>query len=142
MEAILSITSEGAIVSIGPTERVLSHASSSIAVLLVSSAIFVKRAGSALSVGVGLIAILGFGDRLNRWVIEWTTLETDLGAIARLESFASDIPADEEEDADAFAQVLEDWPQNGDIESPRIRLLYPSPRSFLLSPHSLKILDS
>lgn len=50
---------------------------------------------------------------MNRLIIEWTTLETSLGAIARLRSFSQDTPI--EEDKGRINDVPAKWPSRGEI---------------------------
>jgi ATP-binding cassette subfamily C (CFTR/MRP) protein 1 len=76
---------------------VLGFMVTAMAVLLVAFALEFGQGSSSGSIGVGLIAILGFNDALNRLIIEWTTLETSLGAIARLKSFSQDTPIENDE---------------------------------------------
>ncbi|PSN69168.1 P-loop containing nucleoside triphosphate hydrolase protein [Corynespora cassiicola Philippines] len=83
------------------------------AMLLVALAIEVRQASSSSSVGVGLIAILTFNDLLNRLIVEWTSLETSLGAITRLKNFSQDTPVE----ADACDNnIPENWPARGTVE--------------------------
>ncbi|KAL5397860.1 hypothetical protein PMIN03_012833 [Paraphaeosphaeria minitans] len=92
---------------------VLGFMVAAMATVLVTFAIQVKGLSSAGSVGVGLIALLNFNDRLNLLIVEWTTLETSLGAIARLKAFSHDTAV--EEDA-ADAVVSNQWPSQGSVE--------------------------
>ncbi|THY61419.1 putative ABC transporter [Aureobasidium pullulans] len=60
-----------------------------LAVLVVALAVSQRGTTSAGLLGVALTNILGFSQSLTRLVTEWTTLETSLGAIARIRSFAT-----------------------------------------------------
>ena len=83
------------------------------AVLLVTFALEVKSSSNNGAIGVGLIAILGFNDALNRLIIEWTTLETSLGAIARLKKFNEEaIRQQDEGSMDGFRS----WPETGEVK--------------------------
>ncbi|THW86771.1 putative ABC transporter [Aureobasidium pullulans] len=60
-----------------------------LAVLVVALAVSQRGTTSAGLLGVALTNVLGFSQSLTRLVTEWTTLETSLGAIARIRSFAT-----------------------------------------------------
>lgn len=60
-----------------------------LAILVVALAVSQRGTTSAGLLGVALTNILGFSQSLTRLVTEWTTLETSLGAIARIRSFAT-----------------------------------------------------
>ncbi|KAI4721875.1 putative ABC transporter [Aureobasidium sp. EXF-10727] len=60
-----------------------------LAVVVVGLAISQRGTTSAGLLGVALNNVLGFSQSLSRLVTEWTTLETSLGAIARVRSFAT-----------------------------------------------------
>lgn len=100
---------------------VLGFMVAAMATVLVTFAIQVKGLSSAGSVGVGLIALLNFNDRLNLLIVEWTTLETSLGAIARLKAFSQDT-ASEQDAPEAIAS--EQWPSQGSVEFQNVSAKY------------------
>jgi ATP-binding cassette subfamily C (CFTR/MRP) protein 1 len=65
-----------------------------LAVIVVALAVSQRGTISAGLLGVALTNILGFSQSLTRLVTEWTTLETSLGAISRVRSFAADTEQD------------------------------------------------
>lgn len=60
-----------------------------LAVLVVGLAVSQNGTTSAGLLGVALTNVLGFSQSLTRLVTEWTTLETSLGAVSRVRSFAA-----------------------------------------------------
>ncbi|OAG04180.1 ABC transporter-like protein [Paraphaeosphaeria sporulosa] len=100
---------------------VLGFVVAAMATVLVTFATQVKGLSSAGSVGVGLIALLNFNDRLNLLIVEWTTLETSLGAIARLKAFSHET-ASEEDVPDAV--VSDQWPSQGSVEFRNVSAKY------------------
>jgi ATP-binding cassette subfamily C (CFTR/MRP) protein 1 len=60
-----------------------------LAVIVVALAVSQRGTTSAGLLGVALTNVLGFSQSLTRLVTEWTTLETSLGAISRVRSFAA-----------------------------------------------------
>ncbi|KAI4853346.1 putative ABC transporter [Aureobasidium sp. EXF-8845] len=65
-----------------------------LAVIVVALAVSQRGTTSAGLLGVALTNVLGFSQSLTRLVTEWTTLETSLGAISRVRSFAADTEQD------------------------------------------------
>ena len=90
---------------------VLGFTVAAMAVLLVTFALEVKSSSNGGAIGVGLIAILGFSETLNRLIIEWTTLETSLGAIARLKKFNEETIREQDEGS---MGGFRSWPETGD----------------------------
>ncbi|KAI5206442.1 putative ABC transporter [Aureobasidium subglaciale] len=60
-----------------------------LAVIVVALAVSRRGTTSVGLLGVALTNVLGFSQSLTRLVTEWTTLETSLGAISRVRSFAA-----------------------------------------------------
>ncbi|KAJ4291830.1 hypothetical protein N0V90_009726 [Kalmusia sp. IMI 367209] len=92
---------------------VLGFVVAAMATILVTFAIQVKGLSNAGAIGVGLIALLNFNDRLNLLIVEWTTLETSLGAISRLRAFSNDTPI---EDGAEDEDLREEWIKEGVVE--------------------------
>jgi ATP-binding cassette subfamily C (CFTR/MRP) protein 1 len=102
---------------------VLGFMVAAMAVLLVAFA-FEFDSGSSGAIGVGLIAILGFNEALNRLIVQWTALETSLGAISRLKDFSQDTSL--EEDPGSMEGVAVDWPERGEIKFENVSASYRS----------------
>lgn len=100
---------------------VLGFMVAAMATILVTFAIQVKGLSSAGAIGVGLIALLNFNDRLNLLIVEWTTLETSLGAIARLKAFSEDTAIERDVLDD---DVSDEWPKQGKIEFKHVSARY------------------
>ncbi|KAL6786178.1 P-loop containing nucleoside triphosphate hydrolase protein [Trichoderma sp. SZMC 28012] len=64
--------------------------------------------------GAALYSLLSFGENLAGIVLFWTSLETSLGAIARLKTF-NDIVKPEDRDGESIIPP-ENWPQRGVVE--------------------------
>ncbi|KAF3067612.1 Multidrug resistance-associated protein 1 [Trichoderma lentiforme] len=64
--------------------------------------------------GAALYSLLSFGENLAGIVLFWTSLETSLGAIARLKTF-NDTVKPEDRDGESIIPP-EDWPQRGVVE--------------------------
>ena len=81
------------------------------AVILVALAVTVRGSTSGGQVGIALNGILGFNNMLEMMFIFWTTLETSLGAIARIKSTSQNTPVETEGEQIPPTQ----WPTNGDV---------------------------
>ncbi|EQL00063.1 canalicular multispecific organic anion transporter 1 [Ophiocordyceps sinensis CO18] len=66
-------------------------------------------------VGVAFLNVTMLGSTLTNFVVAWTSLETSLGAIARISLFVRDTP-DEERDESSKGRVLgQEWCRNGHV---------------------------
>lgn len=83
-----------------------------LAVLVVGLAVSQRGTTSAGLLGVALTNILGFSQSLARLVTEWTTLETSLGAVARVRSFAT---TTEQEDSSGISTSSQNLVTGGEV---------------------------
>jgi ATP-binding cassette subfamily C (CFTR/MRP) protein 1 len=91
---------------------------------LVSIALLVFNASSQGGLGLALMAVIYLQADLNYLITEWTTLETSLGAVARLQSFIKDTPT--EKDKDGVTEQPVTWPSRGKIEFKNVSASYSS----------------
>jgi len=89
---------------------------------LVSIALLVVNASSQGGLGLALMALIYLQTDLGFLIIEWTTLETSLGAVARLQSFMKDTPT--EKDKDGVTEQPVTWPSRGEIEFKNVSASY------------------
>ncbi|KAK7428333.1 hypothetical protein QQZ08_005230 [Neonectria magnoliae] len=72
--------------------------------------------------GATLLTLMTFGDMLATIVQSYTTLETSIGAVARLKTFSSSTEPESQPDVDV---ILDDkWPQRGLIEIEDVSVSY------------------
>lgn len=88
-----------------------------VAVLAVILMIMVVKLRGSISsgyVGLALLNVMAFSESLS-WLVEmWTALETSIGAISRLKSFATETP---KENLPGENHAVPDaWPEHGEIE--------------------------
>ncbi|KAJ6439410.1 ABC multidrug transporter [Purpureocillium lavendulum] len=86
-----------------------------LAVFLVALGVLVPESSTKGAMALALINVLGLGSSLTGLVNSWTSLETSLGALARIRDFEARTsqeiaPAQPEE------KLISDWPSRGDIE--------------------------
>jgi len=93
-----------------------------LAVLLITMAIQMKETTSAGAIGLAMVNVLGFNENLSEFILSWTSLETSLGAIARLRTFEAETPS--EPIISQPREIPESWPSHGSIEFNDITALY------------------
>lgn len=91
------------------------------AVLVVGLAVSQRGTTSAGLLGVALTNVLGFSQSLTRLVTEWTTLETSLGAVARVRSFAT---TTEQEAPSEISTTPQNLVTRGAVEFSRVHAKY------------------
>ncbi len=84
-----------------------------LAILLITLAVFLRSKVSAGLLGVAFVQVTNLGMTLAHLITFWTSLETSLGAVARIKSFSEDTPNEliSREDADPGAA----WPSLGHL---------------------------
>ncbi|CCT72090.1 related to multidrug resistance-associated protein [Fusarium fujikuroi IMI 58289] len=88
-------------------ELVLDLFVAGMAILLVTIALRIPGTTSEGAIGLAMVNLLGLNLTLTTVIDQWTTLETSLGAIARLKSFISDTP---NENKSGETEVPDNWP--------------------------------
>ncbi len=92
-----------------------------LAIILMVLVVKLRHTIGAWYVGLALLNVMSFSQSLAWIVRQWTALETSIGAIARLKSFAEDTPC--ENLPSELGEVPENWPERGNIS---IRNLFAS----------------
>jgi ABC-type multidrug transport system fused ATPase/permease subunit len=83
-----------------------------IAVFLVSLA--TQLSASAAFTGASLVTLINFGMTLTFVIIIYTSLETSIGAVARLKTFSEVVKPEDRPGEDM--KPPEEWPSRGQIE--------------------------
>lgn len=85
--------------------------------MLVAFAVEWTGTSSRGAIGLALLNLLGFNSSLSMLINSWTTLETSLGAIARLKDFVRDTPCEVDVAAETVDNQLDlkNWPTAGEI---------------------------
>jgi ABC-type multidrug transport system fused ATPase/permease subunit len=73
-------------------------------------------------VGLALLNVMGFSQSLTQNVRMWTAMETSIGAVARLKTFAEVTP--DENLACETQDVAKNWPMNGQLELKNLSASY------------------
>jgi len=116
---------------------VLDMVVASIAILLMALTVSLKGKISPGLLGIALVQVVGLGQLLSDLITFWTLMETSLGAIARVKSFAAETPCEDLPGEDH--PPPESWPQAGYIEFKGISASYSETSSPVLDNLSLSI---
>ncbi|GJN69634.1 hypothetical protein PLICBS_003684 [Purpureocillium lilacinum] len=87
-----------------------------IAVVLVTFALNFTHTSSQSAIGLALLNVITFGENLATLLDSWISLETSLGAIARLRSFTNETPVETDPAPVLDAALLKNWPDRGRID--------------------------
>lgn len=90
---------------------------------MVAMALLIPGASSSGAIALSMFTIITFSLELTVLITAWTSLETSLGAIARLKSFMADT-ADENKEGEERELAEEDWPGEGAIRFDRLVASY------------------
>ncbi|KAJ4130214.1 hypothetical protein NW768_007197 [Fusarium equiseti] len=110
-------------------ELVLDLFVAGMAVLLVTIALRIPGTTSEGAIGLAMVNLLGLNLTLTTVIDQWTTLETSLGAIARLKAFIASTP---NENKETETGMPDNWPR-GKIEIEEITSSYSGKSSLVLS---------
>ncbi|XHG07806.1 hypothetical protein AWENTII_010938 [Aspergillus wentii] len=93
-----------------------------LATIVVALAVKLRGSTNAGLLGVALNNILGFNQSLSYLITSWTTIETSLGAIARVKSFVESTPSEIPPHGSSDPPV--GWPTKGEISIQDLCLSY------------------
>ncbi|KAH7388905.1 ABC transporter [Cadophora sp. MPI-SDFR-AT-0126] len=109
-----------------------------IAILLILLAVFLRHNISPGLLGIALVQVTSLGQTLANLIMQWTTLETSLGAVARIKSFSEDTPSEllagENEMPDA------QWPAQGHLTFEGVSASYGSHTAPVLNNINMSVL--
>lgn len=105
---------------------VLDLTTMALAVVVVALALSMRHTTSAGRLGLALTNILSFSQSLSRLITEWTTMETSIGSVARIRSFAAenDCATHSERRQIDTTTLGPRWPSGGSITLNRVYAKY------------------
>ncbi|KAI0536463.1 putative ATP-binding cassette transporter [Xylaria digitata] len=98
-----------------------------LSVVVVGVAVATRRSAGGGAIGVAFLNLVTLGSGLANLISSWTSLETSLGAIARIESFERDTPA--ETKVSPPVEVSSDWPEKGELKVENLHASYDTSNS-------------
>ncbi|KAJ5591589.1 multidrug resistance-associated protein [Penicillium hispanicum] len=84
-------------------------------ILLVGAAVALRTRVDPGLLGIALVMMMDLGQILSHLIQSWTLLETSLGAIARIKSFAEETPSEEQNLSSQCREQYPEWPSGGEI---------------------------
>jgi ABC-type multidrug transport system fused ATPase/permease subunit len=99
---------------------VLNWTIAGLATVLVTLATQLKSSAGFTSVGI--ISLMTFSQNLTAIVINWTQLETSIGAVSRLKSFSEDVKSENLQGEKEEPHEM--WPEHGAVEIQNVSASY------------------
>lgn len=103
-------------------QLVLNLSGTAVATILVAIALQWTHTTSQPSLGLSLLGMINFSVICQRLVQVWTNLETSLGSVMRLKTFANETPR--EEDGPDTKPAPDTWPVAGSVEFQHVSSSY------------------
>ncbi|KAI0444796.1 putative ATP-binding cassette transporter [Xylaria telfairii] len=101
---------------------VLAFLVAGLSVVVVGVAVATRHSTSGGAIGVAFLNLVTLGSGLTNLISSWTSLEISLGAIARIEAFGRDTPA--EAKVSSPVEVSANWPERGDLKLENLHASY------------------
>jgi ABC-type multidrug transport system fused ATPase/permease subunit len=95
-------------------ELVIAMMVAGFAVVLVGVAVATRGSLSAGFVGLALLNIVTFTENLQGLIMQWTVLETSIGAVSRIRTFKATVESEHQENETVVPP--KEWPERGAIE--------------------------
>ncbi|PHH66890.1 hypothetical protein CDD81_5242 [Ophiocordyceps australis] len=93
-------------------------------ILLISLAVVLRTKVDPPLLGIALINMMSLGDNLKGIVLQWSTLETSLGAVTRIKDFSENTPSENLAQEKRIPDA--DWPARGVIDVQNVSVRYDS----------------
>ncbi|OAQ77246.1 ABC multidrug transporter [Purpureocillium lilacinum] len=93
-------------------------------ILLVASAVALRGKINPSLLGIALVNMMDLGNNLKGIVLQWSTLETSLGAVTRIKNFSENAPSESLPEENRVPSVQ--WPARGDLELRNVSVQYDS----------------
>lgn len=85
-----------------------------LSVVVTGAAVGMKDKTNAGAIGVAFLNMTTLGETMTNLITSWTSMETSMGAIARIEAFERDTPT--EAKIESPVEVPPEWPAQGNIK--------------------------
>ncbi|RYC61385.1 hypothetical protein CHU98_g4815 [Xylaria longipes] len=101
---------------------VLAFLVAGLSVVVVGVAVATRHSTSGGAIGVAFLNLVTLGSGLTNLITSWTSLEISLGAVARIDAFERDTPA--ETKVSSPVEVSANWPERGDLKFENLHASY------------------
>lgn len=102
---------------------VLSLIATGTELIVIGAAIALRTKVSAGLVGLAVVHVTTLAKSLCDLVMQWTDMETSLGAVSRIYTFSREIPREVQSDQSS-SNVMEGWPLRGSITFENVSATY------------------
>ncbi|KAH6659682.1 P-loop containing nucleoside triphosphate hydrolase protein [Truncatella angustata] len=116
---------------------VLDFIVATLALLVVGLAVKLRDSVSVGLTGVSLVQLITFAETVRMLILWWTSLETSIGAVARIKQFSESTP--DENLPGEISVVPQEWPAHGSIEINSISASYAENKTKALDDVSISI---
>ncbi|KAH8195785.1 hypothetical protein TruAng_010059 [Truncatella angustata] len=116
---------------------VLDFIVATLALLVVGLAVKLRDSVSVGLTGVSLVQLITFAETVRMLILWWTSLETSIGAVARIKQFSESTP--DENLPGEISVVPQEWPAHGSIEINSISASYADNKTKALDDVSISI---
>ncbi|KAH6893257.1 P-loop containing nucleoside triphosphate hydrolase protein [Thelonectria olida] len=106
-------------------------------IILVVFAVTLRGKVNPSLLGVALVNMMRLGANMKGIILEWSVLETSLGAITRIRAFSEDTPSELQPGQDS--QPQEEWPKTGALKVTNMSVQYDQSTEPVLRGLSLQI---
>jgi ABC-type multidrug transport system fused ATPase/permease subunit len=107
------------------------------ALLLIVLVVILRGRISAGYVGVALLNVILFSQSIKMLVMFWTTLETHIGAVARVKIFSETVDIEDKDTENTMPPAI--WPSPGGIEFDSVSAAYKYVHSIITPNPSLTV---
>lgn len=94
-----------------------------LATVLMTLATQLRTSTDAAALGVGLSSVIGFSTLTSQFIVAYTDLENQLGAVARIKDCVENMES-EDGDQSGSRQPPHDWPSNGEVSFSHVTANY------------------
>jgi ABC-type multidrug transport system fused ATPase/permease subunit len=98
--------------------------------LLIGLAVALQDRIDAGYLGVALVSVMTFGQPVSTLIVQWTNLETSLGAVSRIKTHLEALPGDYEDQHPSTEpdqnnrNIPADWPSRGELTISKLSASY------------------
>jgi ATP-binding cassette subfamily C (CFTR/MRP) protein 1 len=101
---------------------VLSLVAMGLQVLVMGLAVALRTSVSPGLVGLAIVQVTTFSDVMSNLILQWTEMETSLGAVTRISRFTKETP--QEPQTNELTGLLKEWPASNSVTLEHVSASY------------------
>jgi ABC-type multidrug transport system fused ATPase/permease subunit len=90
--------------------------------LLCACAVVLRNKINPSLLGIALVNMMELGSNLKGIIVQWSTLETSLGAVTRIKEFTENAPVEIQPEENTKPGAT--WPSRGDLQLKNVSVQY------------------